>query len=182
MIVGLGNPGAQYTGTRHNVGFEVIEALAKKHKIELKTHKHQAQYGIGAVDGVSVLLVKPLTFMNLSGRSVAALARHYHIPVEKLLVITDDLDMETGRVRMKPKGGAGGHNGHRSIIQSLGSDNYARLKVGISKGEDGADHVLSRFKPEERTVINDAIAQCVDGCEFWLTQGVELAMNRVNGS
>lgn len=180
MIVGLGNPGPQYAGTRHNVGFDLIEQLAKTHKIPLKTHKHQAQYGSGSVKGVPVVLVKPLTFMNLSGRSVGALAKHYRLQSDQILVVADDLDLETGRVRMRAKGSSGGHNGHKSIIQALGTEEYPRLKIGIGKGEDGIDHVLSRFKPDERTSINDAIAKCVTACELWLTDGIDIAMNRVN--
>ena len=180
MIVGLGNPGPQFAGTRHNVGFEVIEALAKKHGVALKTHRHQSQYGIGTIGNKSVLLAKPLTYMNLSGRAILALARHYKIQPHSILVVADDLDMEPARVRLKPKGSAGGHNGHKSIIQSLGTDEYARLKIGIGKGEVGADHVLSRFNPNERAVINRAVELCVEGCELWLSDGVERAMNRVN--
>jgi len=182
IIAGLGNPGAQYSGTRHNVGFEVVEALAKKHGIVLKTHRHQAQFGVGTISGKSVLLVKPLTYMNLSGRSVGAIARHYRIKVEAILVAADDLDMDTARVRLKPKGSSGGHNGHKSIIQALGSDEYPRLKIGIGKGQEGREHVLSRFKPDERAQINEAVGKCVEGCEIWLSDGIELAMNRVNGS
>jgi len=180
MIAGLGNPGAQYAGTRHNVGFEVIEALAKKHGIPLKTHRHQAQYGVGTIEGKSVVLVKPLTFMNLSGRAVGALLRHYRLNPTAILVVADDLDMETARVRLKPKGSPGGHNGHKSIQHALGSDEYPRLKIGIGKGQDGIEHVLSRFKPSERAIVNDAVLKCVEGCEVWVSAGVEIAMNRVN--
>lgn len=181
MIVGLGNPGPQYAGTRHNVGFEVVETLAKKNKIALKAHRFQAQFGIGTIGGKSVLLAKPLTFMNLSGRAVAALARQYRLRTESILVIADDLDLESGRVRMKPKGSAGGHNGHKSLIQSLGSDEYPRIKIGIGKGREGIEHVLSRFTPDERKAIEEAVERTVAGCEVWVAEGTELAMNQVNG-
>lgn len=180
IVVGLGNPGAAYKGTRHNVGFDVIDLLAKRHKIPVTMTKHQALTGIGEICGVPVLLVKPLTFMNLSGRSVKPLMAGHSLVLEKLLVIADDLDMETGRVRMKPKGSAGGHNGHKSLIQTLGSDEYARVKIGIGKAGETVDHVLSRFKPDERVLIDEAVAKAADGVEYWLTDGVELAMNRVN--
>jgi len=181
MIVGLGNPGPQYSGTRHNVGFEVVETLGKKHKVALRTHRFQAQFGVGMIEGRSVMLVKPLTFMNLSGRSVATLARHFSLSPEAVLVVADDLDMAVGRVRLKPKGSSGGHNGHKSIIQSLGSDEYPRLKIGIGKAGETVDHVLSRFKPDERAEIDRAVARCVDACETWLRDGLDMAMNRTNG-
>lgn len=181
MVVGLGNPGAAYKGTRHNVGFDVVDELAKRHGIKVSRTLNQALIGEGLVGGRAVLLVKPLTFMNLSGRSVKPLAAKYGIPVESILVVADDLDMETGRVRMKPKGSAGGHNGHKSLIQSLGSQEYPRIKIGIGKGGETMDHVLSRFKPGERTVINEAVAKSADGVEIWVAEGLEIAMNRVNG-
>lgn len=180
MIVGLGNPGPQYSGTRHNIGFDVVETLAKKHKVALKTHKHQAQYGTGTVADTPVVLVKPLTFMNLSGQAVGALARHYRLRPEQILVIADDLDMETGRVRLRSKGSSGGHNGHKSIIQSLGTEDYPRLKIGIGKDSNVTGHVLNRFKPDERASVTDAIEKCVTACELWLSEGIDLAMNRIN--
>lgn len=180
MVVGLGNPGPQYAGTRHNIGFDVIEALAKKHKLALRHHKHQAQFGVGSIEGTSVLLVKPLTYMNLSGKSVATLAKLYGLKPPTILVVADDLDMEVARVRMRAKGSSGGHNGHKSIIQSLGSEEYPRLKIGIGKGQETIGHVLNKFKPDERAKIQDSIALCMKGIEIWLSQGVDAAMNEVN--
>lgn len=180
LIVGLGNPGPQYSGTRHNIGFDVVEALAKKHGVALKTHKHQAQYGVGQVEGRPVAIVKPLTYMNLSGRSVAALAKSFGVGPERTLVVADDLDMEVGRVRMRAKGSSGGHNGHKSIIASLGSEDYPRLKIGIGKGQETIDHVLNKFKPDERDVIRKSVDLCLKGIETWLTDGIEKAMNEVN--
>lgn len=182
VIVGLGNPGPQYSGTRHNVGFDVVDAMAKKYKIQLRTHKFQAQFGTGDVSGYNIALIKPLTFMNLSGKAVMALLRHFAVDASHCLVVTDDLDLAVGRVRMKPSGSSGGHNGHKSIIQSIGTEEYPRIKVGIGKGEIGSDHVLSRFHPDERADINKAIEKCVLGCEIWLSEGVEVAMNRVNSN
>ena len=181
MVVGLGNPGPEYAGTRHNVGFEVVDLLAADAKAKLDQFKFQARYGVARIEDRSVALVKPLTFMNLSGRAVAALARHYGLTPDQIIVVGDDLDLEVGRVRLKPFGGAGGHNGHRSVIASLGTDKYPRIKIGIGKAEDGVDHVLSRFKPDERTAIDAAVRKAADGCRVWLSSGVDLAMNRVNG-
>lgn len=182
MIVGLGNPGGAYKGTRHNVGFDVVELLGKRYGIAVSLSKHQGLIGEGEISGVPVVLVKPTTFMNLSGRSVKPLAAGYGISPDKIIVISDDLDMEVGRVRMKPKGGSGGHNGHKSLIQSLGSDEYPRIKIGIGKGVETKDHVLSRFHPDEKAVIQDAIELSAKGVEYWLEDGIEIAMNRTNSS
>lgn len=182
LIVGLGNPGPEYRGTRHNVGFAVIDELAKHHGIKIAKSKNKALYGAGSIRGHGVLLIKPLTFMNLSGQAVAAFARQHGIKPECMLVVADDLDMATGRVRLKPKGSAGGHNGHKSIIQCLGSSEYPRLKIGIGASKDNTiDHVLSRFKPDEQKKITEAIALAVQGCEVAVTDGIERAMNAVNG-
>ena len=181
MIVGLGNPGAQYKGTRHNVGFEVIDKLAEKHKLPVRENREHALIGIGEIRGVPVMLVKPMTFMNISGQSVGPLMRRNNIPVERLLVITDDLDMVVGRVRLKPKGGSGGHNGHKSIIAALASEEYPRLKVGIGAADGkGSDHVLGKFNPEERTDINRAVDRCVGVVETWLVDGLDAALNEAN--
>jgi peptidyl-tRNA hydrolase, PTH1 family len=181
LIVGLGNPGPEYRGTRHNVGFEVIDLLAARHKLKLDGAKHQARIGTGEIRGTPVLLAKPLTYMNLSGRAVAALAREHGLKPERVLVIADDLDMAVGRTRLKTKGSAGGHNGHKSIIHSLGTQDYPRLKIGIGseKGQT-IDHVLGRFKPEERVDIDQAVARAADGVEEVLAAGLEPAMNVVN--
>lgn len=181
LIVGLGNPGPQYARTRHNVGFDVIQVLAAKHKIRLDVHKHKAQYGLGTLDGLNVVLAKPLTFMNLSGQAVAAIARQYGIKPERILVVADDLDLPVGKAKMKPKGSSGGHKGHKSIIESLGTEEYPRIKIGIGKGGDTTiDHVLSRFTPDERQAIEDAIRTSVTGCEVFVAQGLERALNTVN--
>lgn len=183
MIVGLGNPGPEYAGTRHNVGFDAVERLAKAHRAKLDVRKHRAAYGIAVVDGRSVLLARPLTYMNLSGQAVAALARQYGVPPERILVVSDDLDLDLGRVRMKPKGGAGGHNGHRSIIASLGTQDYPRIKIGIGCGGPSAsDHVLDRFRPDERPIIDAALDRVVRGCEVWLEEGIERATSWINSA
>jgi PTH1 family peptidyl-tRNA hydrolase len=182
LIVGLGNPGPEYKGTRHNVGFDAVDLLAERHRIKLDKGLQQARVGIGMLDGHPVALVKPLTFMNNSGRSVAPLARSYGVPVERILVIADDLDMVVGRTRLKPKGSAGGHNGHKSIIASIGSQEYPRLKIGIGSADQGGtvDHVLGKFTPEERSDINVALEKIVKGVEAIVESGVDFAMNLVN--
>ena len=182
MIVGLGNPGPQYKGTRHNVGFEVIDKLAEKHKIAVRENRERALIGIGQIDETWVVLVKPMTFMNISGQSVGPLLRKFNLTADRLLVVADDLDMTVGRVRLKPKGSSGGHNGHKSLINSLGTDEYPRLKVGIGNNDGPTtDHVLGKFNPEERTDINRSVDHCVKALETWLSQGLEAAMNQANG-
>jgi PTH1 family peptidyl-tRNA hydrolase len=180
MVVGLGNPGPEYRGTRHNIGFAVIDALAAKHNTALKTRKHHALYDVVTINGHSVLLVKPLTFMNLSGQAVKALAREFRIEPANIVVVTDDLDLPVGRIRMKPHGGAGGHNGHRNIIALLGTDQYPRIKFGIGKGEAGKDYVLSGFPPAEQEAVQLGIRRVIDGLEVLLSQGIERAISAIN--
>lgn len=181
MIVGLGNPGPQYARTRHNVGFEVIDLLADRNKVRVNLGRKQALIAELEIFGIGVALVKPLTFMNLSGRAVKDLAAGYGIKPEDILVITDDLDLATGVVKMKPKGSSGGHNGHKSIISSLGSEDYPRIKIGIGKAGETIDHVLGRFDPEDRVLIDRVLLAAADGAEAWIADGTERAMNRVNG-
>ncbi|MBL8088213.1 MAG: aminoacyl-tRNA hydrolase [Chthonomonas sp.] len=181
LIVGLGNPGPQYSGTRHNVGFEAIDQLAERAKIRIADRRFQAVFGVGNVGGSPIMLAKPMTYMNLSGQAVAALLRHTNLTPDRLVVITDDLDLDPGRVRMKPHGGAGGHNGHRSIISSLGTDRYARIKVGIGKGDhSGRDHVLSTFTPDERALLREAMQTLCEGIEILVQQGMNHALTKVN--
>jgi peptidyl-tRNA hydrolase, PTH1 family len=181
LVVGLGNPGPQYRHTRHNVGFDVVDALGAKHGIKVIQNRSRALTGVGKIGDKVALLVKPLTYMNLSGQSVAPLAKAHGIPPERVLVVADDLDLDVGRVRLKPKGSSGGHNGHKSIIHSLGSQEYPRIKIGIGKEGETIDHVLSRFSPEERVDIDRAVAKSVEGIEAFLSQGLDAALNRVNG-
>ncbi len=183
MIVGLGNPGPEYRGTRHNLGFELLDRLAEAHKIRLDKSKHQARFGIGRINGHPVLLVKPLTYMNLSGRAVAPLARQYGLKPERVLVIADDTDLRPGRIRLKPQGTAGGHNGHKSIIYSLGTTEYPRLKLGIGRvqREETIDHVLSGFDPEDRAVVDVALARAVRAVEAAVSEGLAAGMNEANG-
>ncbi|MCB8932573.1 MAG: aminoacyl-tRNA hydrolase [Chthonomonadaceae bacterium] len=174
LIVGLGNPGAEYARTRHNVGFEVVEELSRRHRIKLDRGRNRALVGIGRIRGVAVGLVKPLTFMNLSGQSVAPLARQLGVPIDRIAVVADDLDLPVGQVRYRPRGGSGGHNGHKSLIQMLGTQEYPRLRIGIGRpGDATIEHVLSRFEPEERAEIDKAIAACADAVEELLADGLE---------
>jgi len=182
LIVGLGNPGPEYRGTRHNVGFDAIDRLAERHRIKLDKSKHSARFGIGKVGHATVALVKPLTFMNLSGRSVAPLAREFGLAPDRIVAIADDLDLTVGRVRLKPKGSAGGHNGHKSLIQLLGTQDYPRIKIGIGSVDrsDTVDHVLGPFTPEERSRIDAAIDRTILGIETLADYGIERALNVIN--
>ena len=180
MVVGLGNPGAGYKGTRHNVGFDVVDDLAATLKTKVSVSKSQSLIAEVELFGVAVALVKPLTFMNRSGQAVKMLATTYNIKPEDILVIADDLDLPTGKVRMRPKGGSGGHNGHKSIIASIQSEDYPRLRIGIGKAGETVDHVLSRFRPEEKPDIDSARKLCAAAVEAWLTQGLDRAMELAN--
>lgn len=182
MIVGLGNPGPEYKNTRHNVGFDVIDLLAKRHRIKVDRAKHKAKYGLGMVADTPVLLAKPLTFMNASGQAVAPLMREHGMKPEHVLVVADDLDMVLGRVRLKPKGSAGGHNGHRSLIASLGTQDYPRLKIGIGSVDKSKTlhHVLGPFHPDEREDAKAALELAADAVELVVGRNLEAGMELVN--
>ena len=176
IIIGLGNPDSKYEGTRHNVGFAVIDKIAQSHKLKLATFKNRARYTTWEYEGRAVLLVKPMAFMNLSGQAVGALARQYSLGPQQVLVVADDLDLPTGAVKMKPKGGSGGHNGHKSIASALGTDDYPRIKVGIGKAGEAVDHVLSRFSSQERQRVDQAVAKAAEACEKLVKEGLDAAM------
>ncbi|MBI1757177.1 MAG: aminoacyl-tRNA hydrolase [Fimbriimonas ginsengisoli] len=181
LIVGLGNPGPEYRGTRHNVGFAVIEELARRHHARLGSSRHRSRVGSASIAGSQVLLAMPLTYMNLCGQSVGPLAHSLDLAPERVLAISDELDLPLGKVRLRPKGGAGGHNGHKSLIAALHSQNYPRIRIGIGRGESEAvDHVLSTFDRDERTVIEAAIAQAADLCEGIVTNGLETTLSVAN--
>ena len=160
IIVGLGNPGKEYETTRHNTGFQIIDIIAEKYNIDIVERKHKAWIGKGYIDGQKVVLVKPQTFMNLSGESVRAVIDYYKVDEkDELIVIYDDISMEVGQIRIRKKGSAGGHNGIKNIIAHLGHDTFLRIKVGVGekpKGYDLADYVLGHFKKEEREEIGRA--------------------------
>lgn len=184
LIVGLGNPGLKYAGTRHNIGFEVVKALARSHKAAFKKDSGapalSTRFKIGRED---VVLALPLSFMNLSGVAVAALLRRYKLGPADLLVVCDDLDLEFGRLKIKPKGSAGGHNGLSSIINCVLSDEFARLRIGIGRpggSLDAADYVLSRFHKEEKEEIRGLIDTALDCCSAWVLKGIAGSMNIFN--
>jgi len=176
LIVGLGNPGPEYRGTRHNVGFETVEAFAERHHIKLDQRKFQAVYGVGEVDGVAVAVAKPMTFMNLSGRSVLPLLQSFSLQPDHLVVVADDLDLPVGMLRFRDAGSPGGHNGHKSIVNVIGTTSYARFKIGIGKDDTVIDHVLGRFDPEERMLVDKVISLAADRIEVVVTQGIAAAL------
>ncbi len=182
LIVGLGNPGAEYAGTRHNVGFEVIAELAKRHSIAVAKRDFKAVFGDGTIAGERVLLARPMTFMNLSGEAVAAILRFYKIEVEDILVILDDVALPVGQLRLRYKGSAGGQNGLKNVIQHLGTGEIARIRIGVGGAQPGGlvGHVLSKFRKEEQEIIQIAYQVAADAVEYALKEGFENAMNRYN--
>ena len=168
MIVGLGNPGKQYEGTRHNIGFHVIDELSKRLNIPLNQSKFNGMYGAGFVGTEKVMLLKPLTYMNLSGECIVPMMNYFDVEDEELVVIYDDLDLETGKLRLRGKGSAGGHNGIKSLIQHLGTQEFNRIRVGVNRPPAGmkvADYVLSKFSKDDQPIVQDAINKSVDAVE-----------------
>ncbi len=184
LVVGLGNPGSKYDGTRHNVGFEVIDRLAAGGSGTKFSRKFDGQLAEIEVDFRRVLILKPETFMNLSGRSVVAALRFYQIEPSDLLVVCDDLNLPLGKLRFRRGGSDGGQKGLRDVSAQLGTDDYARLRMGIGdRGVvDAADYVLGRFRPTERPVIDDAMISATQAIAVWVTQGPDAAMNRFNAT
>ncbi len=180
LVVGLGNPGLKYRHTRHNVGFDVVDILAKRHGEKVRSRINDALCGRIKLSGEDVLLVKPQTFMNASGRSVARFLKKEPVEIEDILVIYDDLDLPLGRIRIRPSGGAGGHRGMGSIIESIGSKDFPRIRIGIEKRGNAADHVLSRFSRDEKKVVPVALEQSADAVEHIVKEGLDSAMNLFN--
>ena len=186
LVVGLGNPGARYASTRHNVGWVVLDSLAKKHGVLLDRTGHHGLYGEmkWQPTGEKVILLKPMTFMNLSGRAVVPAAHFYKVALGDLLVLYDDLDLPPGKLRMREKGGSGGHNGMKSIIQELGSQEFPRLKIGIGRPDPGwevQDWVLSSLGPDEAASFSQTLPRAVEAVESFLTDGILRAMTKHNG-
>ena len=184
LIVGLGNPGLAYRHNRHNVGFMVADALADKLEIPLKRVKFKAQIGNGKLEDIPIIIAKPLTFMNNSGEAVAPLVRYFKVPLERLLVIHDDMDLPLGTLRMRPSGGSAGHNGMLSIFDKLGTNAIPRLRVGIGRPPgrmDPADYVLQDFSRSEEELLNMVITQACEAALAFITTGLEKAMNTYNG-
>lgn len=184
IIAGLGNPGRQYAHTRHNAGFDVIDCIAEKYNIDISEKKHKALCGKGIIEGQKVLLVKPQTFMNLSGESIAAVLEYYkEAPADRLIVIYDDISLEPGRLRIRKKGSAGGHNGIKDIIAKTGTQEFLRIKIGVGEkpaGWDLADHVLGRMKKAERLQAEEAFEKAVDAAALLVRGEADKAMNLYN--
>ena len=181
MIVGLGNPGKEYAQTKHNVGFMVIDAIAQELNVAVEKKQCQAFTQVTNWDGEKILLVKPITFMNLSGQAVMELLNYYKDRVDDLLVIHDDLDLPPGQLRFKQGGGAGGHNGIKNIIAHLHSNDFDRLKIGIGRGKnDTKDYVLTPFSGSDKKAIDEAVETAVGAVKTWLDEGIAPAMNRYN--
>ena len=184
LIVGLGNPGVEYAATRHNIGFDMITYLSDKYNIPVNSREGKALVGKGMLAGEKVMLAQPQTYMNLSGESVRALMDYYKIDIEDLLVIYDDISLDVGQIRMRGKGSAGGHNGIKSIIQHTGTQEFARIKIGVGQKPEGGDlvkHVLGRFSREEDGMFRDVFALAEEGLLAWLQEDMKCAMNKVNG-
>lgn len=184
VIAGLGNPDKQYENTRHNVGFDAIDALADKYGIDVSERKHRAYCGKGMIEGHMVVLVKPQTYMNLSGESIRAVMDYYKLDAEsELLVLFDDISLDVGKIRIRKKGSAGGHNGIKNIIAQLNTQNFARIKIGVGekpKGMDLAAYVLGHFSKAEREGVDDAICCAVEAVLDILNDEIDKAMNRFN--
>jgi len=183
IIAGLGNPTKEYSGTRHNVGFAVIDKLADEYNISMDIKKHKAICGKGVIAGQKVVLVKPQTFMNLSGESLREVIDFYKEDIDKMLVIFDDISLDVGKLRLRPMGSAGGHNGIKSIIANLGTDQFKRIKFGVGdkpRGYDLANWVLGRFSKEQQEVVNEGLANACKAVETILSDGIEVGMNKYN--
>ena len=183
LIVGLGNPGSKYQGTRHNVGFEVVDELARRRALMFETSPGDAVMARERGPSAQVILAKPLTFMNLSGQAVGGLMRYYRIDLDDVLVVTDDVNLPLGRLRIRCRGSDGGHNGLRSVIDSVGTEEVVRLRVGVDRGDrrrDLADHVLATFDQSELETMRLAINNASDAVEVFASEGVNASMNRFN--
>ena len=184
LIVGLGNPGREYSGTRHNVGFGALDELIAEQRIDGPLLKFRAMTGKGFIGAEKVIAAKPMTYMNLSGEAVRAIVDFYKIDPEKeLIVISDDVDLKPGVLRIRKSGSAGGHNGLKSIIQHLGTEKFVRIRIGVGgkkEGRDLADHVLGKIPEEEKAVIGEAMKKAAEAAACIVTDGADIAMNRFN--
>jgi len=184
LIIGLGNPGKEYTDTRHNVGFRVVDELAGRYGLTFGKKERKAVAATGVIHGKKVILAKPQTYMNLSGEAVRALADFYKVELPNILVISDDIDIPLGTVRLRKSGGAGGQGGMKSVIQHLGTQDFNRLRFGVSRppGKMGAkDYVLGKLQGDEAILAAQVVDRAADAVETWLHEGIELAMTRHNG-
>ena len=184
LVVGLGNPGNEYRNTRHNTGFMVADKIALDFKISLNKKKFDSVFGRGFIENAEALLVKPMAFMNRSGPGVQKLAHYYRIQCKDMLVIHDDIDLAYGRLKIKEKGGHGGHNGVRSLMEAFGDDDFIRLRIGVGRSAAGAGvtgHVLGRFSPEQSQTLTRIISKARDAVVTVLSQGTKVGMNLFNG-
>ena len=184
LVVGLGNPGDKYENTRHNVGFLTVDELAERARVPVQRLKHRALTNTVELGGARVLLMKPITYMNLSGEAVGEAARFFKIPADHVLVLSDDVSLPVGKLRIRKGGSAGGHNGLKSIIQHLGTDQFPRVRVGVGQKPhpdyDLADWVLGKFQGEDKKVMDDAAVRAAQAVECLLSQGIDRAMNQFN--
>jgi PTH1 family peptidyl-tRNA hydrolase len=183
LIVGLGNPGRRYDGTRHNVGFDIVDLLARRHGADWEFAPRGTDALVARWRSAGAAFAKPLTFMNLSGTAVVGVMQFFKIEPADLFVIVDDANIELGRLRARARGSAGGHNGLKSVIGSLGSEEFARLRVGVGRGDDRrdlADHVLAKFDADERAIVGEAVGRSADAAELFITEGIGPVMNRYN--
>lgn len=182
LVVGLGNPGKEYEGTRHNIGFDFIDYLAYKYNIEINRIKFKGTYGEGIINGKKVILLKPNTYMNLSGESIKEIVNFYKLDESEIIVIYDDISLNVGRMRIREKGSAGGHNGIKSIIANLGSDVFPRIKVGVGQPEHNlVSHVLGKFSSDDREKLNKVMPVACHAIETIMDKDTKEAMNKFNG-
>lgn len=185
IIAGLGNPGKEYEGSRHNVGFMTLDALADRYQIDIREKAHKALIGKGMIEGNKVILVKPQTYMNLSGESIRSVMDYYKTEPSEFIVIYDDISLEPGQIRIRKKGSAGGHNGIKNIIAHLGTQEFPRIRIGVGEKPprmDLADYVLSRFPKEEKEEMEQAFRDGAAAAVSMMNEGIDMAMNRFNGS
>lgn len=182
LIVGLGNPGREYENTRHNIGFDAIDVIAKRYNIEVSRIKFKGVYGDGIIGSEKVILLKPTTYMNLSGESVREVMDFYKLSKEDVLVIYDDISLEVGRLRIREKGSAGGHNGIKSMISHMGTDVFSRIKIGVGQPEGNlVNHVLGNFSKEDRKYLDEVLSAVVSATDIIVNEDTKKAMNEFNG-
>ena len=183
LIAGLGNPGKKYSRTRHNVGFEILNRWSEMLGAPMKGRRFQSRSAIAHFQRKAIILLRPITYMNRSGQAIKACLDYYRLHLDQILIVHDDLDLPTGKLKLVPKGGTGGHKGVRSIIDHVGTDHFSRLKIGIGRpqyDEDVEDYVLTSFYPDEKELIEKAIPRAIKACELVILTGIERAMNQVN--
>ncbi len=183
VIIGLGNPGSKYDNTKHNIGFDVIDYISHQYNISINKVKFKSIIGEGKIDGERVILVKPQTYMNLSGESVREIIEWYKLPVGNIIIIFDDIDLNMGKIRVRPKGSAGSHNGMKSVIYQIQDDNFPRIRIGIGRPPEGwdlADYVLSKFGADDRKIMDESVKNAAKAVEIIIKSGVDSAMNLIN--